>query len=1126
MSTFKRLGILLLFSYITLTPSNLLKAQTNKQKSSSVKPKIKGKTTPANSPNLNGDRTKDIAPNEEFKPKQELTQYVNPFIGTGGHGHTFPGAVTPFGLVQLSPDTRTDASWDGCGGYYYNDAYIYGFSHTHLSGTGVSDYGDVLFQPMSGFSSFDPKKYRSLYNHVSEEANPGYYRVLLTQPQVSVELSASQRVGFHKYTFQNSNNDSMFVVIDLEHRDNLLSHNLDIKVGSSTVEGFRQSKAWANNQWVFFSAKFSLPILSVRYNAKKSIAILYFGQTLGFNKQDKVKTNEVFCNVGVSFTSINGARKNAQNEVQKLMVKLAEQGNSFPEIKARVSATSDNVEVIAQSSFNNAFFKLVREEAKEAWNNELNKINIPNKNNEVKNDDLVKFYSALYHCMIHPSLSSDVDYAYRGRDQKIHSSTRNTYSVFSLWDTYRALHPLMTIIDKGRTADFINSFLNQYKEGGRLPVWELGSCETDCMIGYHSVSVIADAIMKGIPGIDIPLAIDAMRHSSDLKEEKYMYQNPSIANQNKLPKIKLGYIDVKNDAESVSKTLENAYDDWCISRVLFKEKKDSIAQIYLRRSERWKNLLDPETHFMRPRTNGEWLKPFDPREVNNHFTEANSWQYSFYVPHDIEAFTKMLGGSDKLEQKLDSLFHTSSKTTGREQSDISGLIGQYAHGNEPSHHMVYLYNYCNKPAKAQVLLQKIWNEFYTTKPDGLIGNEDCGQMSAWAVMTAMGIYQMAPASNEYTLGVPMFPMVEINFEDNHTLKILRDNLPEYTGGKLADENGNTDGRYLVGDINHGDSKGQYRSKLKFNELNDYPFIRFGYLPNLVKAEITNNYFKFNFSDAELHSYSNLPKAAQTLKYLPLPTIQGPRMFDENTQKVLVIANKDISKLQSEKAFTEIHVKDFKTDSVKSYLTSLDTFQLNIAGNSLVYAGNYANVGEKPIEFTSAYFIQKPNKYKVVSIAGKYNKQYTGGGDDALINGVLGSTEWRAGDWQGYQDQDFEAVIDLGKSTELTSVGARFLQDSRAWILMPTSVEFLVSEDGQKFESISMIKSTVSDTLQQTVIVPVQTIVPKKSARFLKVKAINFGKLPPGHLGYPYGGTAFIFIDEILVNPPLIQTLKN
>ena len=1120
-----KLGFILLFSYILCGANSTLFAQNSKKKPAQQKSKsIRGNTQVDP---ISAKGYAELPPNNDPNYKIEnLAQYVNPFIGTGGHGHTFPGAVMPFGMVQLSPDTRTDASWDGCGGYYYNDAYIYGFSHTHLSGTGVSDYGDVLFQPMSGSSSFDPKKYRSLFNHVSEEAKPGYYRVMLTQPQIAVELTATNRVGFHKYTFQNNNSDSMFVVIDLEHRDQLLSHNLDVNIGSTKVKGFRQSKAWANNQWVYFTANFSLPVLSVRYNAKKSIAILYFGQTLGYNKQDKVKTNEIFCNVGISFTSQDGAQRNNQVEIDYYLRKMDAEGHSLSAYEKKVNATSANVEVMARSNFYNHWFKEVQQNAEDAWNKELNKINIPNKNNEVKNDDLVKFYSALYHCMIHPSLSSDVDFQYRGRDQKIHYSNGNIYSVFSLWDTYRALHPLMSIIDKQRTADFINSFLNQYKQGGRLPVWELGSCETDCMIGYHSVSVIADAIMKGIPGIDIPLAIEAMRHSSDLKEEKYMYANPSISNALKLPKFKLGYIDVKNDAESVSKTLENAYDDWCISRVLFQEKKDSIAQIYLRRSERWKNMLDPETHFMRPRVNGEWLSPFDPREVNNHFTEANSWQYSFYVPHDIKTFTNILGGESKLEQHLDSLFHTSSKTTGREQSDISGLIGQYAHGNEPSHHMAYLYNYCKKPEKTQAILEKIWNEFYTTKPDGLIGNEDCGQMSAWAVMTAMGIYQVAPASNEYSLGMPMFPQIEVRFEDNHVLKITRDNVPDYMGGKIADATGSTEGRFLVSDINNGAGKGEYKNRLKHSELLDYPFIRFAYLPNMVKVKITNNYFKFDFSEAQTHNHDHLPKAVRTQTVLPLPTIIGTRMFEDDNQQILVIANPDYHKLISDKAFTEIHVKNLVTDKVESFATTLDTFKLEIKDNSVVWVGSYDRVGDKPQEFTAAYFVRKPNNYKVVSIAGKYNKQYTGGGDEALINGVLGATEWRAGDWQGYQDQDFEAVIDLGKPTELTSIGARFLQDSRAWILFPKDAEFFVSNDGQKFESVAKIISPVVDTMEQTVALPFETLIPKKTARYVKVKATNYGKLPTWHLGYPYGGTAFIFIDEILINPPIEIPLKK
>jgi hypothetical protein len=341
------------------------------------------------------------------------------------------------------------------------------------------------------------------------------------------------------------------------------------------------------------------------------------------------------------------------------------------------------------------------------------------------------------------------------------------------------------------------------------------------------------------------------------------------------------------------------------------------------------------------------------------------------------------------------------------------------------------------------------------------------------------------------------------------------------GGKIADAKGSTEGRFLVSDINNGAGKGEYKNRLNHSELLNYPFISFAYLPNMVKADITNNYFQLDFTDAQKHT-----QKLRTQTVLPLPTIIGNRMFEGDKQQILVIANRDCRKLISGQAFTDVHIKNSITDKVETFTNTLDTFKLEIKDNSVVWAGSYDRVGDKPQEFTAAYFVRKPNNYKVVSIAGNYNKQYSGGGVEALVNGVLGATEWRAGDWQGYQDQDFEAVIDLGKPTELTSIGARFLQDSRAWILFPKDAEFFVSNDGHKFESVAKIISPVADTMEQTVALPFETLISKKTARYVKVKATNYGKLPTWHLGYPYGGTAFIFIDEILINPPIEILLKK
>lgn len=1013
------------------------------------------------------DRVYRILADRTLAGKSNL-RYVNPMIGTGGHGHTFPGAVVPFGMVQLSPDTRTDASWDGCGGYYYHDSFIYGFSHTHLSGTGVSDFGDILFQPIT-HKTFNPTDYRSTFSHENEKASPGYYSVKLDKWNVKAELTAAERVGAHRYTYLN--NDSVFVVIDLEHRDQLLSYGFT-KVEGGRVEGFRQSKAWANNQWVYFCAQFNRQILAYWYNEKHTKLVCYFGQSNNIVAASDERQLEA--QVGISFTDAEGARRNM---------------GFLPDGTWNTQAFMGwNCNYVSK-------FDAIKLNAEKSWTSQLNKIFIP----EGSEKDLTKFYTAWYHCCIHPSLASDIDHRYRGRDQKIHECKNDFYSVFSLWDTYRALHPLLNVIEKRRTIDFINSFLAQYQEGGRLPVWELGSCETDCMIGYHAASVISDGILQGLPSFDKKIALEAMKHSSELKESSYLYQNASIPQKHKIPRIPLGYIDAKNEAESVSKSLEYAYNDYCIAQVCAYLNDNQGAEEYLKRSERWINSLDPESKFMRPRQNGDWISPFDPREVNNHFTEANSFQYSFYVPHDMDAFKKALGGNAALERKLDTLFGTSNKTTGREQSDISGLIGQYAHGNEPSHHMAYLYNHCDKPEKTQKLIQKIWDDFYTITPDGLIGNEDCGQMSAWAVMSAMGIYPVAPINQSYDLSKPMFNDIMVNHEGN--------------GYKL---------------ISKAKSLG-VANEIFLPQHPTAETVHFSMLSKLAWMVGSQKLLKYDAVDID-KDHPIFHKPAETIGTIRnrknsfreiVPSIIGDRMFETDKHTVLVVSS-PLNAQFNQNVLTRINVKNMVNDSVTSYITGLDTFKLQVSQNTLIWAGSYKfeTPADSPTYYTAAYFVRKPNDFSVTSVTGTYNKQYTGGGDQAVVNGLKGSTEWRAGEWQGFQNQDIEYVIDLKKKSKLNRISASFLQDSRAWIMFPKEVEYFVSTNGKDFISVGTSKPVVGPENETTQIWESSCSFNPSKAKYIKVKAKTFGDLPPWHLGAPYKGTAFIFIDEI--TPELID----
>ena len=476
---------------------------------------------------------------------QSFSDYVNPFVGTDFNGHTFPGATVPFGMVQLSPDTRIDGSWEGCSGYHYSDNKIFGFSHTHLSGTGVSDYGDILIMPQLGRGSFENSVYATSFSHDNEWARPGYYSVRL-ENNIVAELTASQRVGIHKYTFPAK---SYSVVIDLQHRDKLLNGGFEL-INDSTLKISRVSSAWAQNQHCYAYLESSLPF-KIEFNSDSTKA------RLRYNAESEV----LLLKVGVSFTSTLGAQRNLKNEVTHWD------------------------------------FEKVRDEAKMTWDLELGKIEV--EDNEEK---LKTFYTALYHTMIHPNIATDVNGMYRGMDNKIHKAeVFNYYTVFSLWDTFRATHPLYTIIDRKRTRDFLHTFVKMYEQSGRLPVWELCSNETNCMIGYHSVSVIADALSKGIDDFDIEIAFEAMKRSATVD----MFGMNAFMNN--------GFLFIEDEHESVSKTLEYAYDDWCIAQVAHYLNKPDDYRNFTLSSNAWKNLLDPDTKLMRPRRNSGWLEPFDPK---------------------------------------------------------------------------------------------------------------------------------------------------------------------------------------------------------------------------------------------------------------------------------------------------------------------------------------------------------------------------------------------------------------------------------------------------------------------------------------------------------------------------------
>ncbi|MEY4875464.1 MAG: hypothetical protein RL708_613, partial [Bacteroidota bacterium] len=683
-------------------------------------------------------------------------------------------------------------------------------------------------------------------------------------------------------------------------------------------------------------------------------------------------------------------------------------------------------------------------------------------NRDEVNNKMVIFYTALYHCMIHPSLYSDVDNRYRGRDNKIHSTEGkfDYYTVFSLWDTYRALHPLLTIIDTKRTNDFINTFLCQYQQGGLLPVWELSSNETNCMIGYHSVSVIWDAYNKGIRGYDANLAYEAMKHSA-------MQDTRGL----KAYKEK-GYISSEDDNESVSKTLEYAYDDWCIGQMAKALGKTDDYNYFEKRGQNWKNLFNPENGFFQAKKNGSWVKNFDPYEVNNNYTEANAWQYSVSVPHDLATLNSLYKTSNGLQKHLDELFSANEKTNGRNQADISGLIGQYAHGNEPSHHLIYGYGYPMNNYQEKKLLSKVCNEFYKNSPDGLIGNEDCGQMSAWYVMSAMSLYAQCP-------GQPMFVTGVLAFQ----------NCTIHTSSK-------------AGKIKFFNYPSQEEMIKQMNSLE--PSSR-NEMPDMISYEQLMNGGEYEFVDRKMVAVEN-PFYVQKSNFSISPFFNNPSKNFNDSFRV------EIKTIDNSSIYFSMNGKDFQPYK--------NSFVINKSCKISAYSMNETSK-EKSAVITSEYRMLPSNRR--LNLLSKYDNLYAAGGDDALIDLERGSENWRIGNWQGYAGKDFVGIVDVGSSKTLKSIGLGCLQDQGAWVMMPPQVIFEGSNDGKTFEPISTVNTNVSDTINHAILKDVVVSLANlkgspnltsKPYRYYKVTAKTYGKLPQWH--WSKGEQAWLFVDEIIM----------
>lgn len=662
---------------------------------------------------------------------QKESDYVNTYIGTGGHGHTFLGVSTPFGGVQIGPN-NFNKGWDWCSGYHYSDSILIGFSHLHLNGTGCSDTGDIIFMPYTGNEKTQPgqqndisKGYASFYSKEHEKSNISKYKVLLETYGIDVELTSSDRVAFHKYKFPL---DSLkkFIMINLKdaNGDDRVTESFLEQVNDTIIRGYRFSTGWAKEQQIYFTAIFSTPIGLNLYNDSiykngKSLKDKY----VKGNVLLPAKTTEILIKVGISPVSMENAYENINKEI------------------------------------NHWNFERTVNENNSKWKKELSKIQIKT------NDDNIKtmFYTSLYHAFLQPIIFNDNNKDYRGTDKKIYNANFTNYTVFSLWDTYRAAHPLYTILQEERVPDFINSMLMIFDQQGRLPVWHLYGSDTNEMIGIQSIPVIADAILKDIKGFDYEKAYNAMKESamSDYKGLKWLKT--------------LGYIPADKELESVAKGLEYAIADWGIAQVAKKLNKKNDFDYFLTRSKNYVNYWDCNTKFFRAKKlDGNWEDNFDPinsSHRNDAYCEGNAWQYLWLVPQDVEGLISLMGGKAKFISKLDSLFILDRYLGDDASPDISGLIGQYAHGNEPSHHIAYLYAYAGEQWKTAEKVDYILNNLYKNAPNGLQGNEDCGQMSSWYVFSSLGFYPVNPSEGKYVFGRPIIDEAVINLSTNKTFKI-------------------------------------------------------------------------------------------------------------------------------------------------------------------------------------------------------------------------------------------------------------------------------------------------------------------------------------------------------------------
>lgn len=948
-------------------------------------------------------------------------QDINPFIGTGGHGHTHPSAQAPFGMIQLGPNTRYDG-WDGCSGYHFTDSAMYGFTSTHLSGTGVSDYGDLLMLP---YSSPTKEGDHIKFFKEDEHAQAGYYACILDDG-TRIEATAGDRIGKLRIHYPQGGAPGMMV--DLNFRDRVLKQDFSA-LGDGKFEGRRVSEGWAREQHFYFGFEVS-PAPDTVWQLSPGVYWLALPEG----------TVDAEVSIGMSGTSEKGAWRNFEGE---------KAGRDFEEIFT---------------------------ETQEKWAKELAKSKVKS----ALPDQRAIFATALYHAYSVPNLWSDVDGSYRGQDNVIYRDTVNRhYTVYSLWDTYRTAHPLYTITQPERTQEFIYGMLDMYKQRGRLPIWELAGNETDCMIGYHSVSVLADAIAKGYH-TDTALTIEAMRATAEM----------DVFGLD--PYQKFGFLSIEDESESVSKTLEYAYDDACIAWTAKRFEDWNTYNTYNQRSSAYRSLIDPESGYVRPRTNGDFYSPYNPREVNNHFTEANAYQYSFSPVHDIEGWMEVLTNfrgarenwnhlsrkkqkllvksrHDVLEDLLDGLFYASSHTTGREQADITGLIGQYAHGNEPSHHIAYLYNATNNHRRTSYWVHRILGSQYQNAPDGLSGNEDCGQMSAWYVMASMGMYPLVPGQPEYQISTPWWDAIHLELPSGKELDITVEDV----------------GTYIM-DYNRGDST-------------DVPFQK-RYFTHEELLEGGHWHVKRGDEPSDWGKVYRY-KTGTNNPTPPAPIVRVPRTFT-GTAKVEIIPTGQYELWRYDR-YENVKWKKDRKGRERIGQAYDDGFVTAITPHF-----GYGN------HVARAVFSKRDDNLEAKWILGHPSPQYTAGGPEAMVDGITGDKDWRKGHWVGVQGHDATLEITLKKPQTVQIVHVGILKDIRAWIAAPEKIEIQVLYEGDDqwhfFGAMEMdnplgqeegIRHNVAVSNPRTDLV-----------KAIRITYYNAGRLQGWHPGA--GGQSYIFTDEV------------